>query len=171
MELQRFSDWQRMRNRDSFDVEPTFMKFSLSLALLTALFITSCEEVDQPPSRVRHQSCQISCRRHSSNSIRLSSSHSTRTPAADAFANDSGDGACSCPDGCAYQSRQGRSSLRNSCSRKTARGGESLFAGQICGRGRIPARYGSKRSCTRVRFFWFRSLRAAESKVAADSGC
>lgn len=34
------------------------MKFSLSLALLTALFITSCEEVDQPPSRVRHQTAK-----------------------------------------------------------------------------------------------------------------
>ncbi len=30
------------------------MKFSLSLALLTALFISSCSDVDEPPSRVRH---------------------------------------------------------------------------------------------------------------------
>ena len=31
------------------------MKFSLSLALLSAFFIASCEEIDQPPARVRHQ--------------------------------------------------------------------------------------------------------------------
>ncbi|PYK37597.1 MAG: hypothetical protein DME49_11250 [Verrucomicrobia bacterium] len=29
------------------------MKFSLSLALLTALFISSCSDVDEPPSSVR----------------------------------------------------------------------------------------------------------------------
>jgi hypothetical protein len=34
------------------------MKLSLFLALLTALFLTSCEEVDQPPSRVRHQTAK-----------------------------------------------------------------------------------------------------------------
>jgi hypothetical protein len=34
------------------------MKLSLSLALLTALFLTSCEEVDQPPARVRHQTAK-----------------------------------------------------------------------------------------------------------------
>lgn len=48
--------------------------------------------------------------------------------------------------GCAYQGRQGRSSVRNSCSGKTARGGKPFFAGQICGRGRIPSGHGSKRS-------------------------
>ena len=30
------------------------MKFSLSLVLLTALFLSSCSDVDEPPSRVRH---------------------------------------------------------------------------------------------------------------------
>src|SRR5437899_4776316 len=30
------------------------MKFSLSLVLLTALFSSSCSDVDEPPSRVRH---------------------------------------------------------------------------------------------------------------------
>ena len=34
------------------------MKLSLLLALVTAWFITSCEEVDQPPSRVRHQTAK-----------------------------------------------------------------------------------------------------------------
>ncbi|MEP7014277.1 MAG: hypothetical protein ABI925_02450 [Verrucomicrobiota bacterium] len=34
------------------------MKLSLLLALLTALFISSCDEVDQPPSRVRHQTAK-----------------------------------------------------------------------------------------------------------------
>lgn len=34
------------------------MKFSLPLALLTALFMSSCEDVDQPPSRVRHQTAK-----------------------------------------------------------------------------------------------------------------
>jgi hypothetical protein len=34
------------------------MKLSLLLALVTALFITSCEEVDQPPARVRHQTAK-----------------------------------------------------------------------------------------------------------------
>jgi hypothetical protein len=52
----------RKRNRDIFVTEPTFMKFSLSLALLTALFISSCEDVDQPPSRVRHRAAQYPVR-------------------------------------------------------------------------------------------------------------
>src|SRR4051794_20420469 len=34
------------------------MKLSLLLAVLTAWFITSCEEVDQPPARVRHQTAK-----------------------------------------------------------------------------------------------------------------
>jgi hypothetical protein len=46
------------RNRDIFDTEHNFMKFSIPLALLTALFISSCEDVDQPPSRVRHQTAK-----------------------------------------------------------------------------------------------------------------
>lgn len=34
------------------------MKLSLLFALLIALFVTSCEEVDQPPARVRHQTAK-----------------------------------------------------------------------------------------------------------------
>lgn len=34
------------------------MKFSLPLALLTALFMSSCEDVDQPPSHVRQQTAK-----------------------------------------------------------------------------------------------------------------
>ena len=36
----------------------TLMKFSLSLFLLPALFISSCEDVDQPPSRSRRQAAR-----------------------------------------------------------------------------------------------------------------
>jgi hypothetical protein len=36
------------------------MKFSLSLALLTALFFSSCSDVEEPPTRVRRQSARYS---------------------------------------------------------------------------------------------------------------
>jgi hypothetical protein len=36
------------------------MKFSLSLALLTALFVSSCSDVEEPPTRVHRQSARYS---------------------------------------------------------------------------------------------------------------
>lgn len=41
-----------------FRYQSTHMKFSIPLALLTALFFSSCDEVDQPPSRVRQQTAK-----------------------------------------------------------------------------------------------------------------
>jgi hypothetical protein len=41
-------------NRDSF-VESVFMKYTLSLVLLTAWLISSCDTVDEPPPTRTHQ--------------------------------------------------------------------------------------------------------------------
>ena len=42
------------QNRGTF-VEPILMKFSLSLALLTAFFISSCADVEEPPPGARYR--------------------------------------------------------------------------------------------------------------------
>jgi hypothetical protein len=50
----RFSDWQRVGMQIRLAQHSQFMKLSLSLALLTAFFISSCSE-EPPPQPARHR--------------------------------------------------------------------------------------------------------------------
>jgi hypothetical protein len=50
----RFSDWQRVGMQIRLAQHFQFMKLSLSLALLTAFFISSCSE-EPPPQPARHR--------------------------------------------------------------------------------------------------------------------
>jgi hypothetical protein len=50
----RFSDWQRLGMQIRLAQHSQFMKLSLSLALLTAFFISSCSE-EPPPQPARHR--------------------------------------------------------------------------------------------------------------------
>jgi len=50
----RFSDWQRVRMQIRLAQHSQFMKLSLSLAVLTAFFISSCSE-EPPPRPARHR--------------------------------------------------------------------------------------------------------------------
>src|SRR5207248_11725940 len=50
----RFRDWQRVGMQIRLAQHSQFMKLSLSLALLTAFFISSCSE-EPPPQPARHR--------------------------------------------------------------------------------------------------------------------
>src|SRR5712691_2363306 len=51
----QFRNWQELGTQILWLQLLTVMKFSLSLALLAIFFISSCSDVQEPPSRVRHR--------------------------------------------------------------------------------------------------------------------